>query len=277
LSPAIRQELDLGTLQVDSASYVDDQLKEHFADLAFQCRLKDREETVEVVILLEHKSYPEEYLHFQLLRYQLNVWEKQVKSKEKPTPVVVLVVYHGQTAWRLLPFRESFGPSWPDAVRDTIPDVRYEVLNLTREEIAGIQATYDHLLVQQALLLLKHIYSNQLDALLPLIFGPAGLDKKDQQVVGFLRIFEVYILKTGKMNKEVLDQTLKEFWEDWDFEPGSVGEQMVLESHEKGLSLGEERNLRRNVLTMFKKGFSVLQIADILDLTEAEVRSICEG
>lgn len=38
---------------------------------------------------------------FQVLRYKLRIWERDVRAGEGLRPIVPVVVYHGQEKWRV--------------------------------------------------------------------------------------------------------------------------------------------------------------------------------
>ncbi len=108
LSPALQQAIDLETLTPDTQAYVDEEIKEYEADLVFNCLTRETKEPLKIAFLLEHKSYVPKYIHFQLLRYMLNRWEKQIKQGEKPVAVIPEVVYHGRSQWQPRPLPTNF-------------------------------------------------------------------------------------------------------------------------------------------------------------------------
>ena len=68
----ITQGLDFRTLKLANTSYIDSNLKEHYADLVYTCKF--RKTKLIVSFLLEHKSNKPKYPHLQLMRYLLNGW-----------------------------------------------------------------------------------------------------------------------------------------------------------------------------------------------------------
>ncbi|WP_046375758.1 Rpn family recombination-promoting nuclease/putative transposase [Spirosoma radiotolerans] len=90
---SVRDRIDYTTLTREVDTFTDEQLAEHFADLVFSVTYGDQ--AVRLVLLLEHKSYTEEYPHFQINRYLLNLWESQLKQKQPLTPGLPVLVYHG--------------------------------------------------------------------------------------------------------------------------------------------------------------------------------------
>jgi len=99
LSPALLEVLDLKKLKRVNGSYVSPTLREFFTDVVYECPLKENELKICISILFEHKSSPEKYPHFQLLRYMLDAWEEQIKQKIPLTPFVPTIIYHGEENW----------------------------------------------------------------------------------------------------------------------------------------------------------------------------------
>ncbi len=81
----LRKRLDVTTLELTNSSFVDDELSEHFADLVYDC-MYSGEKFVKIALLIEHKSYQEDYPHLQLLRYLLNAWQEDRKCTENSRP-----------------------------------------------------------------------------------------------------------------------------------------------------------------------------------------------
>lgn len=92
LDEKIYKELDLSTLQLANVSYIDAQLQEYFSDIVCTCRTRAGG-TAEVSFLLEHKSYYDERLSLQMLRYLLKMYDYQNRqSKHKPFDFVLPVL-----------------------------------------------------------------------------------------------------------------------------------------------------------------------------------------
>lgn len=105
---SVRECIDYATLTREVDTFTDEQLAEHFADLIFSVQY--RGQSIRLVLLLEHKSYTEEYPHFQINRYLLNLWESQIKQKQPLTPVLPVLVYHGNRRWKKRSVPDYFAP-----------------------------------------------------------------------------------------------------------------------------------------------------------------------
>ncbi len=71
--------VDIDTLEPQKDSHVDEEFKESFSDLLFKARINNKEGYV--YMLFEHKSYPSRDIAFQLLKYMVRIWERQLEHK----------------------------------------------------------------------------------------------------------------------------------------------------------------------------------------------------
>lgn len=141
LPPEVLRLLEVQTLELVKDTFVDPELQQHFSDLLYGIKLKRGGEAF-VYLLLEHKSAPERWTAFQLLRYAVRIWEPLVeRSVKKLPPVFPLVLHHGRTRWQV-PRQFSALIDWreAEALRPYVPEFAYFLCDLTalnEAEIAG--------------------------------------------------------------------------------------------------------------------------------------------
>jgi len=157
LPPEAADALDLSNLELVKDSFVDSKLREYFSDLLYHVGLRNGEGAF-VYVLFEHKSAPDEWVAFQLLRYMVRIWETTIEKKvRKLMPIVPLVLHHGKRKWEI---DRTFGGliEWRQAehLRRYVPDFEYYVCDLAKyreEDIRGAAA------LRIALLAMKYIFS----------------------------------------------------------------------------------------------------------------------
>ena len=100
--------VDLSTLQEISESFVTEEDK-GTADLAFTVQLKDQKKNAKLLvgIIEEHKSYKDNKIFKQLIRY----WHGIMVLKQENIPTVVLIIYNGELEWN--PKKEPMFPDYP--------------------------------------------------------------------------------------------------------------------------------------------------------------------
>ena len=158
--------LSLDTLQVEQVSFVDSDLRSHQGDLLFQVQLATGKE-VYLYFLFEHKSYPDPWVAWQLLRYMVRIWEAKWREERRLAPIVPVVVYHGERRWHTpTDFAALFDA--PQEVRAYVPDFRYLLYDLTVFEDAELRAD---VMLGAGLLLMKYIQRPELRERLENIVG----------------------------------------------------------------------------------------------------------
>ncbi len=271
LPAGLKELLDLDSLKLDNNSYVDDRLKEHFADLVFDCNCHSPALSMKLVLLIEHKSYVSPHIHLQLLRYMLQIWEKMETNGEPLQPVIPLVVYHGQARWRAIPFWRYFADTFPENLLPYLPSFEYVYLNLEEKPVEDIQITFENKFVFQTLLLMKFIRQPNLDQYIDQIFFGAKVDGEEEQVTRFFRKFITYIYQCSKMEKQAIEKIEQSLVEYWGYEPGSPAEQLLNEGRAAGREEGREEGREAIVRSMMGKGFTGAEIANLTDLPLEEV------
>ncbi|MEZ4725595.1 MAG: Rpn family recombination-promoting nuclease/putative transposase [Caldilineaceae bacterium] len=152
LPATVVQQVDLAHLHLIKGTFIDERLRSHFSDLIYRTQTKGQT-PLALALLFEHKSYPDEWVDFQVLRYLVNFWQQELDEivaertkaenprnlpKRRQTPILVLLVYHGKEEWKVsLRFaRHLAGLSDPNselskALAPYIPDFQPHFVNLT--------------------------------------------------------------------------------------------------------------------------------------------------
>jgi hypothetical protein len=149
--------MDLTSPELVEGSFVYAELGQHFSDLLYRLHLRAGQE-VFVYVLFEHKSAPDEWVAFQLLRYMVRIWEPIARRRDaKLPPILPLVLYHGRKKWNA-PSNLAALIDWKEAelLKKYTPDFQYFLCDLTDygpDEIRGA------LVLQVALLAMKYVFS----------------------------------------------------------------------------------------------------------------------
>jgi predicted transposase YdaD len=100
LPTALANELALDDLQPQPGSFVDEELRLSQSDVLLLTKCRGRD--AYVYVLFEHKSSPDRWAVFQLLRYITRIWERQLAAEPRPdalAPVIPVLVHHGLRRW----------------------------------------------------------------------------------------------------------------------------------------------------------------------------------
>jgi predicted transposase/invertase (TIGR01784 family) len=155
--------LDLDTMALVSGSSVDRHLRQHVADVVYRVRLRSGGATEWVYVLLEHKSWPDPRVAYQLLRYVVAIWQAGSRTGEGLVPVVPVVVYHGRPRWRI-GRNLRYLDHGPATLATYWPALEYHLVDLSVGRGAPIAGA---LWLQAVLEAMRHIGSLDLSARLP--------------------------------------------------------------------------------------------------------------
>ncbi len=248
---ALLQSLRLETLNPSDASFVDEQLAEHFADIVLQCQTTDGDIPATLTMLMEHKSYVPVYAPLQLMRYQVNVWTEQVRQpKPQPTPVIIVLFYHGDEDWPKKSWSEYLRPRH-EAFEPYTPQVGYilvDLSGLSDERIMQFRSGF----LKTALLLMKHRKEREflLDNLV-LIFNFVEAEDVPESVrIEHLKLALRYLRSLRSIRPEEVKtklQSLMTFNQVWDV----LAEERA-EGYEEGREEGMEKGAREVIVSLIR-------------------------
>ena len=275
ISNALPEELlrniDLSTLKLSPNSYVDENLKSQFADLVYNCKLKQKSEVL-ISILLEHKSQKPKYPHIQLLSYMLNIWKDDITNKRDLRIVIPIVIYHGRERWEYRPFKEYFKSLVP-YMESFIPDFKFILEDLKRYSLKEVNRRYKYAEVKFFVNLVRNIFNlRRLFGELPDIFLYAGQIIKSEQQRFYIRIGLLYLFKQVPAEyRDTLLELISKTTEEGETMTKTIAEALIEEGEQRGRYVGwqegELSGVVKSIIQMAKKtDFSVEKIADILEV-----------
>ncbi len=250
LPTAVVSALDLPTLAPVKDSFVDAELQEHFSDLLFRIKLKQGDEAY-IFFLFEHKSSPDKWAAWQVLRYEVRHWEQETRNDEskKLSLIIPIVFYHGQARWNFdTRFSALIDFGGREDLREYAPEFRIYLYDLSRyadEEIKGAA------ILRILLLVMKYVFSKHLDEKLKDIYkmfrevrGSRGTD--------YLVTVSTYLLKAVQyIDRQELHEAIavarpgKE-----DVIMGTLTQEWLQEGKEQGILLGIQQGRQEEALRM---------------------------
>ena len=212
LPEEVRECLDVDSLIVSKDTFVDQELREYFSDLLYSIDIKGGGPAY-VYLLFEHKSFSDPVTGFHVLRYMVRIWELcQKRGETRPLPPIVpMVVYHGKGRWKVgLAFHDLF--DLPEALGRLVPNFDYLLCDLTRysdEEIKGAVS------LRVCLLLLKHIFGDDLPEKLPEILGLLKGLSHQRSGLEYLETVLRYVASgASQIQREEMIKHVKDVFED---------------------------------------------------------------
>jgi len=208
----ILKKLDLSALTLDSNTYIDEELKEHFSDMVYSCVCKNTE--LKIALLFEHKSYPVAYPHLQLLKYLLKIWGTNVKQGVSLTPVIPVILYHGKETWQVRRLTECF-EGIDEVFFRFIPEFEYLLTDLSRytnEEIKD--KVFKKASLEIALLLMRNVFNEvELEKNLSSFFEIGKQYFEEEEGLRFLESVVRYLYNTTEIEAGKIVNTVKQLSE----------------------------------------------------------------
>ncbi|MCI0525515.1 MAG: Rpn family recombination-promoting nuclease/putative transposase [Acidobacteria bacterium] len=234
LPPDVVARLDLSGLELVKDSFVDEELRKHFSDLLYRVPFRDGGEAF-IYILFEHKSRPDDWAAFQLLRYEMKIWEPMARSREgKLPPIFPIVFYHGQERW--------------SAPRDFVG------LIADAPDGGGTHS------------LIRYIYSDDLGARLPGIFSPLS-QLSPEAAMGFLSVALRYLsIASHRLNVEDVRMAIQGVFPPDEY---PVIAPFALTWMEEGKQEGRQEGAAAFALRLLRKRFG-----EVGEETEAQIESL---
>jgi len=291
MSKNMTKELDLRTIKIAKDTFIDDNLKDHFSDIVYNCSSK-KQKKVKICFLFEHKSNSPKYPHFQLMRYISNSWNNDLAQKRKPRIVVPIILYHGKRKWKVRKVSDYFNIT-PDSVFfPFIPKFDYHLTDLSNYSDEQILNIKEYFLVN-GLILLKHKRDKEYllkNTKIVFIFTEYYTDEEGRS---FIKSMFIYMFDAFGLNQELIDElmdklkktkpmthiTFDKFVENARKEGEEIG---IKKGEEIGIKKGEEKSRKKQIAIIEKcmlqfPDWSDKQIANFVEVEEALVKEIREN
>ena len=241
-----------------------DSLKEKRADLIFSVPLKLKpKHQVKIFILLEHKSHYTSQIYSQLLYYQTFLFES-LSTKEKASPIIPVVFYHGKSSWRWVKtFQEGvykgFLEKLPIQSRRNMIDYEIKLLDIHDRSLEEVfkDTSFKS---RGSLNLLKEIWGLKLNRFqlreILALFADFSLGQNRVLIASVYRYLQA-VLREGKKLKRLWESVEKELIEEGIFKKGgymNILDHFKEEEHNKGLRIGLHKGLLKGRKEGLEKG-----------------------
>ncbi|MCW1969865.1 MAG: Rpn family recombination-promoting nuclease/putative transposase [Anaerolineae bacterium] len=241
--PEVVAVIDLDSLEQLDTSFIDEDLQQHFADLAFKVKIKQGGEAY-ICLLLEHKSYPDKWVLLQLLRYKLQIWDNARKQSSQYLQVVFpMVVYHGKRKWRVAKqFNSLFNLTDLSSLQPYVPNFAYHLFDLSVLDDQSLDNTG---LVNAALGTMKHIFDDEIQSKLGRILRQLR-SLPPEKMKRYVQIVLRYIMtNAANLTRKEFEQIVRDEIIDEELSEGAMtlAQQLILEGRNEGRLEGKQAGL----------------------------------
>ena len=120
LSREYYSQLDMSTLEREDRSFITEDLREYFADVIYAVRCRGKQ--LKLAFILEHKSYRDQNVTFQLIKYMNNYMQREYQEAGKLTPIIPILIYQERDSAdsRLVNLEKEFAEYSQDVTKHQI-------------------------------------------------------------------------------------------------------------------------------------------------------------
>ena len=221
--------LDISSLELERKSFINKQLQGMQSDILYKIKTIDGI-PLWIYVLLEHKSYIDRWVLFQVLGYIVQIGDherminkakrKQEKHRNRSknnnteieflTPVIPIIVYHGPKKWdipaHLSQIYQNIGPFKP-----YIPDFKFEVVDLRQYTDAQIKGT---VYLRVIFLVMKYYFSNYEDHKLSKILSLLTDLIQQRSTIDFLCVLFEYIGTNNSCDESFIKSNIQESFQE---------------------------------------------------------------
>ena len=269
--------MDLDSLHLESTSYVDEDLKNHFSDLVFSVLIKGHDfPAARVYLLFEHKSSPDAMVGMQILRYMALQWKELFDQNKlingKLPPILPIVVYQGREDWWHA--KTSFPdmvdiPS--DAFRPYIPDFAFAFFNIRGMDEETVR---DNIILRFYVEIVKYQNDPRIKEIPSRLTRGLTEILDSNTAVEYIRVFFKYLTKASEhLHSEDYRKALSILPEGGEDIMETLADQWIKEGESRGILIGEQRGEIKNAQEMVLE-FAGDRYGSLPLSLESDIRSI---
>jgi predicted transposase/invertase (TIGR01784 family) len=259
--------LDMTTLRRVPATFIDEKLKKHYADLVFsvRCTSPDCPE-IRIYLLFEHKAWPDEFVGVQVLRYASMLWTGILEDKKyrhpKLPPILPIVFYQGDDGWvPRTSFRDLISiPS--EEFAKYIPDFAFDFYSAKELDPKAVQ---HNVVLKFYVAILQALESPELAHLLPLLVQGLFETLEPREAMEYIIVFLTYLSKaTDQLKKEDYEQALATLPHGGKDIMNTLADQWMRQGEvvgvQKGMQEGELKGIRVTLLNQATAKFDYIPV-----------------
>ncbi|MBL7816328.1 MAG: Rpn family recombination-promoting nuclease/putative transposase [Saprospiraceae bacterium] len=277
----LKRFMDFSSFKSLPESKIDNKLVAQYTDSIHECALLKSAlpENIQNILdlpnfrfcfLWEHKSSkPNEPIEAQVERYRYAIIGSDLKNGRKPSIVIPIVLYHGETKWTIKMVYEQFEPYLPSEILKLLPRPHYifiDIRSTTKEEI---EKMVDLKVLRAAFIALKNahepkFFQNNMEEVFKFVETSSSKAVFDS----FFKMLLEYMQRRSQLQGDIFNELVEQ-----KLEPTMVTNfKTIFEVAEEKAKIegkieGEIQKSRVAIINMLKlRTFPIEQIADVLEV-----------
>ena len=289
LPQEIVSRLDLASLDVIDASFVDEEQKQSQGDLLFSISLnppagkpsaeKENKGDLQIYCLFEHKSYLDPGIYVQLIEYLARIYRRQWTTVRWFSPVIPLVFYHGEKEWNLgnrlldqMVRNSGLGRQDLDLLRRYIPDFGIELFNVPRIDPSTLPVSEPVQLYLASVAFIRD--PGVFEHLIPYLERQGNIEDIGKKVEVVARVLQ-YIFNVQDVESGAVSEALKMAGFSTEESEGvmaTTADKLRAEGEQKGVLKGKLEGKLETARRMKERGMDLRTISEVTGLSVDELK-----
>ena len=275
------ENLDIASLKSQRVSYLSPELSRLYSDVVYTCDYGKNKNKVWITLLFEHKSYYSQNPHLQLLGYMLKIWEQQRDNSKPITPIIPVILYHGEDKWKERKFTDMFTGKIEDDLKPFIPSFDLQLIDLSKESDEKLKSLKKRFLTNSLLSLKYHKNSKYIRKHFSFLVEVDNDIYRHTMLVYLIENYdiskpEVPILLEGasKNSKSKIMNAIEAYYAEGEAKGIQKG---MKKGMEKGIEKGLHNKNVQAIKKMVEKELPISLIIEIVEVTEEFVKGVMAG
>ncbi len=258
---------DLSTLQLESSSFVEDDLRQYYSDILYSLTTADGQGYIHIVI--EHQSSPDKHMAFRLIRYAIAAMQRHLEAGHTRLPLVIPVLfYQGERS----PYPYSM--NWLDDFHD--PMIARHVYGgafpLVDITVIPDDDIMHHRSMAALTLVQKHIRRRDMLRLLDLLAELLMMEQMSRQQI--MALVNYMMLAGEKQSIQPLLYELAQRVPKHGETLMTMAEELLQEGIQQGIQQGKRNTLLDVAKSMLEHGMNKTTIVEITGLSQDELQQL---
>ena len=207
----------------------------------------------------------------------LKIWEQQRDNSEVVTPVIPVVLYHGEDKWKERNFTDMFAGEIGDDLISYIPKFDLHLIDLNQESDEKLKSLEKRFLTNSLLTFKYHKNREYIRQHF------SFLVEVDNDI--YQQTMLVFLIKNYDFSKNEVEILLEDTSEESKLRIMNAIDERYFEGEKKGIQKGIEKGVERGrhnekvqaVKRMVEKELPNLLITEVLNVTEEFIKGVVEG
>ncbi len=209
------------------------------------------------------------------MKYILGIWDYNEKQNSQLTPVIPIVLYHGERSWHPNGIAELF-PDLPKELSLFIPVFDFIFIDLSTYSESEIkQRIFDQVSLKISLLVMKNIFNpEKLEQQLPSLFNIGAELYREQSGLKFLETVVTYLYQATEIETDKIINAIEPISN----EGGKIAMSTAEKLRQEGMAKGRVEERKESLISFVhragKQGIPIETIAKIVELDENLIEQI---